>query len=149
MRKVVSGLFITLDGVTEAPNEWQFDSFDGDLGAEMGAMIAGTDTVLLGRVTYQEWAGYWPTASDEPFAGFINNTPKYVVSTTLADAKLVQGLTAHGLVDQYRLMTFPIVLGIGKRLFEGGLSKTKLRLVDNTAVGKDGVVILTYEPIRG
>jgi dihydrofolate reductase len=83
MRKVVSGLFISLDGVTEAPNEWQFDSFDQDLGTEMGAMIADTDTILLGRVTYQEWADYWPTSTDEPFASFINNTPKYVVSTTL------------------------------------------------------------------
>ena len=64
-------------------------------------------------------------------------------------AKLVQGLTEHGLVDQYRLMTFPIVLGTGKRLFEGGVSKTKLRLVENTPVGKDGVVILTYEPVHG
>jgi dihydrofolate reductase len=83
MRKVVSGLFISLDGVTEAPNEWQFDSFDQDLGTEMGAMIAETDTILLGRVTYQEWADYWPTSTDEPFATFINTTPKYVVSTTL------------------------------------------------------------------
>jgi dihydrofolate reductase len=83
VRKVFSGLFISLDGVTEAPNEWQFDSFDQDLGTEMGAMIAETDTILLGRVTYQEWADYWPTSTDEPFATFINNTPKYVVSTTL------------------------------------------------------------------
>ncbi len=83
MRKVVSGVFISLDGVTEAPNEWQFDSFDEDLGTEMGAMIAETDAILLGRVTYQEWADYWPTSTDEPFASFINNTPKYVVSTTL------------------------------------------------------------------
>src|SRR6185503_2762836 len=64
-------------------------------------------------------------------------------------AKLVQGLTEFGLVDQFRLMTFPVVLGSGKRLFEGGVSKTKLRLVGNTPVGKDGVVILTYEPVRG
>jgi dihydrofolate reductase len=83
MRKIVSGLFISLDGVTEAPNEWQFDSFDEDMGAVMGAMIDETDTILLGRVTYQEWADYWPTSTDEPFASFINNTPKYVVSTTL------------------------------------------------------------------
>ncbi|HEX2909442.1 MAG TPA: dihydrofolate reductase family protein [Chloroflexia bacterium] len=83
MRKVTSGLFITLDGVTEAPNEWQFDNFDQDIMQELGKMIAGTDTVLMGRVTYQEWAGYWPTSTDEPFASFINNTPKYVVSTTL------------------------------------------------------------------
>ena len=63
-------------------------------------------------------------------------------------AKLVQGLTEYGLIDQYRLMTFPVVLGTGKRLFEGGVPKTKLRVVGNTPVGKDGVVILTYEPVR-
>jgi dihydrofolate reductase len=84
MRKVVSGLFISLDGVTEAPNEWQFDVFDQDMGEAMYAMMAATDTVLLGRVTYQEWADYWPTATtDQEFANFINQTPKYVVSTTL------------------------------------------------------------------
>ncbi|MCX6049196.1 MAG: dihydrofolate reductase family protein [Chloroflexi bacterium] len=83
MRKVVAGLFITLDGVTEAPYLWQFDNFDEDMMASMGAFITETDTILLGRVTYAEWAPYWPTSTDEPFASFINNTPKYVVSTTL------------------------------------------------------------------
>jgi dihydrofolate reductase len=83
MRKIASGLFISLDGVTEAPNEWQFDVFDQDMGEAMGGMMAEADTALLGRVTYQEWADYWPTSNDEPFASFINNIPKYVVSTTL------------------------------------------------------------------
>jgi dihydrofolate reductase len=88
MRKVVSGLFISVDGIVQAPNEWQFDSFDADLGVEMTTMIAETDTILLGRVTYQEWAGYWPTSTDEPFATFINNTPKYVFSTTLSESEV-------------------------------------------------------------
>jgi dihydrofolate reductase len=83
MRKVFSGLFISMDGVTEAPNLWQFDVFDADMGAAMSAVLAEEDTVLLGRVTYQEWAPYWPTSNDEPFASFINNTPKYVFSNTL------------------------------------------------------------------
>lgn len=83
MRKVVSGLFISLDGVVESPDQWQFDNFDEDMLAEMGAQIGAQDTVLLGRVTYQDWASYWPTATDEPYASFINNTPKVVVSTTL------------------------------------------------------------------
>jgi dihydrofolate reductase len=51
--------------------------------AAMTAHIAAEDTVLLGRVTYQEWASYWPTSTDEPYASHINNIPKYVVSTTL------------------------------------------------------------------
>ena len=86
MRKVVSGLFLTLDGVAESPDQWQFE-FDAEMGASMGEQIAGADTILLGRVTYQEWADYWPTSTDEPFASFINNTPKYVVSTTLDKVK--------------------------------------------------------------
>jgi dihydrofolate reductase len=84
MRKVVSGLFISLDGVVEAPHLWQFDVFDDDMGQLMTEQLAKIDTVLLGRVTYQEWAAYWPQAeADEEYAVFINNTPKYVASTTL------------------------------------------------------------------
>ena len=83
MRKVISGLFISLDGVTESPDQWQFDHFDAEMGAALGAFIDAEDTILLGRVTYQEWAPYWPTSTDEPYASHINNTPKYVVSTTL------------------------------------------------------------------
>lgn len=83
MRKVVAGLFISLDGVTESPDKWQFDHFDAEMAEAMGTHIASEDTILLGRVTYQDWAPYWPTATDEPYASHINNTPKYVVSTTL------------------------------------------------------------------
>lgn len=83
MRNVVAGLFISLDGVTESPNRWQFDNFDEELGAAMGEMMSGTETFLLGRVTYEDWHTYWPTSKDEPFAGFINNVPKVVVSRTL------------------------------------------------------------------
>lgn len=83
MRKVISGLFISLDGVTESPDQWQFDNFDAEMVAGMGEVIANVDTALLGRVTYQEWAAYWPTSNDEPYASFINHTPKYVFSRTL------------------------------------------------------------------
>lgn len=83
MRKVIAGLFISLDGVTESPDKWQFEHFDAEMMASMEAHIAAEDTVLLGRVTYQEWAPYWPTSTDEPYASHINNTPKVVVSTTL------------------------------------------------------------------
>lgn len=83
MRKIVSGLFITLDGVVESPDQWQFDNFDEDMAAALQAELDREDAVLLGRVTYQEWASYWPTSNDEPYASHINNIPKYVVSTTL------------------------------------------------------------------
>jgi len=96
MRKVTAGLFHSVDGVVEAPNEWQFDAFDDEVGAAMGAMMAATDTVLLGRVGYTEWASYWPTATD-PFATFINPVRKYVASRTLSgpldwqNSELIEG----------------------------------------------------------
>ena len=86
MRKIVSGLFITLDGVTERPEQWQTQYMDGELGAELGKALLAADTLLLGRRTYEEWAGFWPNAGSEvPFAGEINALPKLVASTTLTD----------------------------------------------------------------
>ena len=84
MRKLTAGLFHSVDGVVEAPFRWQFDAFDQELGAELGRVIANTDTVILGRVGYEDWAGYWPSAgADLEFAGFINGVPKLVASNTL------------------------------------------------------------------
>src|SRR5215207_22451 len=60
-------------------------------------------------------------------------------------AQLVQALVDHGLVDELRLMVFPMVLGAGKRLFGETSDKRRLRLGDSKTVG-DGVAILTYEP---
>lgn len=85
MRKLTAGLFHSVDGVVEAPFKFQFDSFDDELGAELTKVIDTTDTVVLGRIGYQEWAGYWPTAQqDEGFASFINKVPKFVASQTLS-----------------------------------------------------------------
>ena len=85
MRKVYAGLFSSIDGVVEAPNEWQ-PAFDDEMGVALGRMLDGQDAVLLGRVTFTEWAGYWPTSADEPFASWINGVQKYVASTTLGAA---------------------------------------------------------------
>lgn len=57
MRKLVAGLFITLDGVVEAPDKWQF-VFDDDMEAAMSEQLDQQDAVLLGRVTYDEWSDY-------------------------------------------------------------------------------------------
>jgi dihydrofolate reductase len=83
MRKVVATLFISLDGVVESPNVWQFDHFDAEMGDLLQSQLSVQDAVMMGRVTYGEWSAYWPTSTDEPFASYINNTPKYVVSSTL------------------------------------------------------------------
>jgi dihydrofolate reductase len=63
-------------------------------------------------------------------------------------AQLAQTLAEHDLVDEYRLMVFPIALGVGKRLFANSSRPLTLRLVENRSVGPDGVVILTYAPVR-
>ncbi|MFC4945905.1 dihydrofolate reductase family protein [Pseudonocardia sp. GCM10023141] len=92
MRKVSASLFSSLDLVVEAPNEWQFD-FDDEMGAEMSRALAEQDVVLMGRVTFTEWASYWPTSTEEPFAGWINQTPRYVASSTLASVDEWPGST--------------------------------------------------------
>jgi dihydrofolate reductase len=60
--------------------------------------------------------------------------------------QLVRTLLDHGLVDELRLMVFPVVLGQGKRLFDDGLGKSALQLVESRPVGPDGIVILIYRP---
>ena len=87
MRKVTAGLFVSLDGVVGSPEKWQLPYFNDEMGEAIGAAMAATDAMLLGRVTYQGFASYWPGVSskDQPFADHMNNTPKFVVSTTLAE----------------------------------------------------------------
>ena len=98
MRKVMAGLFHSVDGVVEAPHLFQFDSFDDDLGALLSGVQERVTDVLLGRVGYAEWAAYWPNAqADGDFAAFINAVPKHVASETLSgkldwsNAQLIEG----------------------------------------------------------
>lgn len=84
MRKVVTGLFMSLDGVVESPEDWAYQYADGQMWQEIAAGIARADAVLLGRRTYEQFAQIWPgQPSDLPMAAFLNNTHKYVVSATL------------------------------------------------------------------
>lgn len=179
MRKITAGLFISLDGVTESPNLWQFDYFDAGVADEMNKYIQEEDTVVLGRVTYQDWAPYWPDSSDEPYASHINNVPKFVVSSTLERVEwgrwgninlikgdlakelsrlkqrpgknigiggsptLVRSLIQNDLLDELTLMIHPVLVGRGKRLFEGESDLKKLQLVNSVITGS-GVAVLTY-----
>ena len=99
MRKVYAGLFSTIDGVVEAPDQWQ-TAFDDEMGAALSGMLAEQDAVLLGRATFSEWVNYWPTSTDEPFASWINGTPKYVAASTLdsvdgwSNSTLIKGSVA-------------------------------------------------------
>jgi dihydrofolate reductase len=80
-RKVVAGYFLSLDGVAEAPDRF-FNAWDDEMDASGEELIATQDAVILGRRTYDEWAGFWPSSDIEPFASFINAVPKYVATST-------------------------------------------------------------------
>ncbi|MEU5863410.1 MULTISPECIES: dihydrofolate reductase family protein [unclassified Nonomuraea] len=85
MRKITAGLFISLDGVVEAPDTWHFPYFNDEMGQSVGEQMQAADAMLLGRNTYEEFAAYWPNQDPEkePMAEAMNSQTKYVVSTTL------------------------------------------------------------------
>ncbi|ETK35294.1 dihydrofolate reductase family protein [Microbispora sp. ATCC PTA-5024] len=82
VRKLVAGLFISLDGVVEAPETWHFPYMNEEMGTAVGQMYAEADTLLLGRVTYEAFAAVWPHQTGE-MAEAINGIRKLVASTTL------------------------------------------------------------------
>jgi len=181
MRRIVQSIYVTLDGVMEAPNKWSFDFWNEEAAKFKFDELFACDALLLGRVTYQGFAAAWPSMTDEGgFADRMNNLPKFVVSTTLEKAEwnnstlikenvveeisrlkqqpgqdiLVAGsadlghtLMQYDLIDEYKFMLHPVVVGSGKRLFKEGIDKKVLRLVDTKAF-RSGIVILTYEPVR-
>src|SRR5262245_52862836 len=86
MRKITAGLFISLDGVVEAPDQWHFPYFNGEMGAAVGASLGTADTMLFGRKTYDSFAGAWPEreAAGEEDAGFakqLGDARKIVASS--------------------------------------------------------------------
>lgn len=83
-RKIAAGLFISLDGVIESPDQWHFDYFNDEMGEIVGGQMAESDAMLLGRTTWEMFAGYWPHQSnDVQPAEHMNGVRKYVVSSTL------------------------------------------------------------------
>ena len=84
MARIESNFFISLDGVVESPDQWHFPYFNDEMGAVIGRGTEIYKGFLMGRVLYEEWSSYWPRqGEDVPFATYINNIPKYVVSNTL------------------------------------------------------------------
>ncbi|MGH3309816.1 MAG: dihydrofolate reductase family protein [Streptomyces sp.] len=185
--------FVSLDGVMQAPGGpgedsrggfeqggWLVPYADEDMGAFMAKVFDEADAFLLGRFTYEIFAGHWPrvTDPDDPIASRLNTLPKYVASTTLKSAdwhnstvlgddvvaevtalkqrpgrelqihgsgRLAQSLMAHDLIDEYRLLTYPVVLGTGQRLFADGAVPTAMKLTSSKTTGA-GVAIHTYTP---
>ena len=105
MRKLTVAEFISLDGVVEAPDTWHFPYLNDEMMDVVGSQMADSDTMLLGRVTYEEFASYWPhQASDVEMADFMNSTPKLVASTTLdavdwQNSTLIKGDVAEELAE--------------------------------------------------
>jgi dihydrofolate reductase len=84
---IKSNLFISLDGVIEAPETWHFPYFNEQMGDVVGEQMSDTDATLIGRNTYDAFASYWPTADpSDPITGVMNGARKYVVSNTLTEA---------------------------------------------------------------
>ncbi len=84
MRTVVVYELLSLDGVAEEPDRF-FADWDDAMDANLAEVIATQDTVVLGRRSYEEWAGYWPSSDIEPFATFINGVEKLVATSTPLD----------------------------------------------------------------
>jgi dihydrofolate reductase len=82
MRKINAGLFISLDGVVEAPEKWTGPYFNDQVGQAVGGLMAQNDAMLLGRVTYEGFAAAFGGQSGG-MADQMNSTPKFVVSSTL------------------------------------------------------------------
>jgi len=85
MKKIVAGLFIALDGVVEAPDQWHFPYFNEEMGLAVQATLGQADTILFGRVTYDSFAGAWPERElageeDAPLAKKLGDTRKIVAS---------------------------------------------------------------------
>ncbi|MBF6162953.1 dihydrofolate reductase family protein [Nocardia cyriacigeorgica] len=109
MRKITAGLFVALDGVVEDPQDWHFPYFDDAMGAAVSAQIADADTLLIGRITYDSFAGAWPDreaagGEDAAFAEQLGDMRKIVVTrqnleftwrnSELIDGDLVEAATA-------------------------------------------------------
>jgi len=89
MGKILVHEFVTLDGVFEAPR-WTFEfGFDPKMGETIGSVMGSSKAILLGRRTYEEFAPAWSgrTAEEDPGAPFMNDSPKYVVSSTLRETE--------------------------------------------------------------
>jgi dihydrofolate reductase len=175
VRRVVVSTYVSLDGVMEAPEQWQV--WNEEMDKYAWEQLLASDALLLGRGVYQVFAASWPSRGGE-FAARMNRLPKFVVSTTLdevewSNSSLISGdvpeevaklkqqpgqdilvygsgelmhtLMRHDLIDEYRFWVNPVVVGSGKRLFPDGSSRTALRLVDTTTFST-GVVILAYGP---
>ena len=135
---------VTYQGFAEA---WPTMEGSGWFGEKMNAM---PKYVVSTTLTDEQATWNNSTVIRDDVPGQVARIKQEVSGDILVagSAQLVQTLAEHDLVDEYRLMVYPIVLGTGKRLFGEGIRQTKLRLVDSKEVGPDRILVLTYQPAR-
>lgn len=96
MRKIVVSEFVSLDGVAEDPHRFPVDWDDDVMDAHGAAAIETQDAVILGRCSYDEWAPFWPESTIEPFATFINEVAKFVVTSSPLDLEWANTRVVEG-----------------------------------------------------
>jgi dihydrofolate reductase len=135
---------VTYEGFAKA---WPTMPDTGWFGEKMNSMPK-----FVVSTTLSDEAADWnnSTVIRGDIAGQVARIKKQVAGDILVagSAQLVRSLAEEDLVDEYRLMVYPIVLGTGKRLFGEGMPRTKLRLVDSRPLGPDGIFLLIYQPAR-
>ena len=153
MRKVVAYELLSLDGVAEDPDSF-IHEWDAAMDANLAAVIAEQDAVILGRGSYEEWAQFWPTSDIEPFATFINRVPKYVATSSPLELEWAGATAIDGeLVDFVRdLKTRPGgdidvhgSISVGQALLSAGLVD-ELRLIITPAIAGAGRKLLDGSP---
>jgi len=133
---------ITYEGFAKA---WPSMTGMGEFGEKMNAMPKYVVSSTL-EAEDADWSNSTVIGAD--VADRVSQLKQSTTGDILVagSAQLVRALARHGLVDEYRLMVFPILLGVGKRLFGDGTPRTMLRLLGSTPLGTDGVVVHTYAP---
>jgi dihydrofolate reductase len=162
VRKVVAYELLSLDGVAERPDAF-FADWDEAMDANLGAVIAAQDAVILGRRSYDEWSEFWPDSDIEPFATFINGVTKYVATSTPLDRTWANTTVVDGeLVEFVRsLRNQPgadigvhASISVAQALVTAGVVDELRLVIAPTIVGSgrrllDGLAAIRLESIRG
>ena len=138
MGRIISNFFISMDGVVERPDQWHFPYFDDEMGEVVGAGMANTKAILMGRRLYDEWSQYWPAQGDADFGAVINGTQKYVLSHDAFDPDWANTTVISGPDDAS--------VAEGQRLFEG-TGTVPLQLTESRTL-KSGVLLVRYAPVQ-
>ncbi len=109
MRKLIASELVSVDGVFESPEEWAFSYSNDEMNEANASGMAASDALLLGRVTYEALAAFWPNQpGGDPIVDYINSVPKLVVSTTLQEplewdnSTLIKGNVVDDITDLKR-----------------------------------------------